>query len=162
MYFLSTLKQSRKAALRKICTSALTAALVFIVSLVSAQPPAPRVPHSSGPTAVSANPALVTYNLMPQEVQLKMDANKAGGKSDLEGILKGYTINISACTTVASMESMLDFLNGTPDFIRSEFVSAGTIHAVVEPSYNSVTLKEALVAKGIAFSFVNEYFFVNE
>lgn len=98
------------------------------------------------------------YSQMPKDVQLKIDANKAAGKSSLDNIEKGYTVEIKSCTSADIAKNELSFLNTQSGFIRVEFVKEGLVRIIVMPSLDSVVLKEKLFAGGISFNFLNEFF----
>lgn len=101
------------------------------------------------------------YNQMPQDVQIKIDQNKAAGKSALDGIAKAYTVEIKSCSNSESTKNNLAFLNKQNGFIRVVFVSSGIIKIIVQPDFDSVDLKNSMISAGVEFNFLNEYFLIN-
>ena len=97
----------------------------------------------------------IDYNNMPADVQLKISHNKALGKYELEGINKVFTVEIKSCLTDADRKKILSFLKAKKGYINSQLVSAGVVKIVVEPTFDSGDLKNAMAAEGIHFNFLN-------
>ena len=98
------------------------------------------------------------YSQMPNDVQLKIDENKAAGKSSLDNIEKGFTVEIKKCVSNDVTKKELAFLNTQSGFIRVEFVKEGLVRIIVMPTLDSVVLKEKMISGGISFNFLNEFF----
>ena len=98
------------------------------------------------------------YSQMPKDVQLKIDDNKADGKSSLDNIEKVFMVEIKSCVSIDASNNELQFLNTQSGFIRVEFVKDGLVKIIVMPSLDSVVLKENLITGGISFNFLNEFF----
>lgn len=94
------------------------------------------------------------YN-MPGNVQSKINANKLQGKSLLEGVVKVFTVEIKECKTDADQKNTLLFLKTKKGFINSQFVSTGLVKIIVEPTFDSADLKDAMNSKDIHFNFLN-------
>ena len=103
---------------------------------------------------------LLDYNQMPFEVQSKMAANKANGKTVLEGVFKGYHVEIKSCTSENEMNRILDFLTEVNGFVNCEFVSNGLIKINVQCNLDTDPLEEIMIKKGIVFNFLDEFYFV--
>lgn len=97
----------------------------------------------------------VDFRNMPQDVQSKVNTNKSQGKNLLEGISKVFLVEIKSCITDADQEKTLSFLKSKKGFIQSQFVSAGLVKIIVEPTFDSAELKEAMGSAGIQFNFLN-------
>ena len=104
----------------------------------------------------------VDYNNMPADVQLKISQNKVARKKLLEGITKVFTVEIKTCITDDDHKKALSFLKGKKGFINSQFVSAGLVRIIVEPTFDSVDLKDALLAEGIRFNFLNRSYLLKK
>jgi len=102
------------------------------------------------------------YSRMPDDVRLKMDANKAAGKELLDGVLKAFTVQIAACQTKHDADQTLRGLTTAPDVVRAEFVSPGLVRIVVRSSFDSVALKDLMLLEKIGFNFINEYYLLPE
>jgi hypothetical protein len=100
----------------------------------------------------------IDYKNMPQEVQAKIDKNKAQGRYLLEGINKVFLVEIRSCITDADQKKLLSFLKNKKGFIQSQFVSSGMIKIFVEPYYESTELKDVMSAEGIQFNFINRLY----
>lgn len=104
---------------------------------------------------------LFNYNQMPYAVQLKIDENKADGKGEFNGIVKGYAVEIKSCINSDVTKSKLAFLKDQKGFIGFDFVSSGIIKINVIPDFDSVVLKEIMLSAGVDFNFLNEYFLID-
>lgn len=102
------------------------------------------------------------YNHMPIEVQSKINENKLSEKKLLDGIVKGFLIEIKSCNSSETTNDNLSFLKGQNGIIREEFVSNGIVKIIVEPDFDSVDLKEKMLGAGIDFNFLNEFYLVNK
>lgn len=100
------------------------------------------------------------YNQMPHDVQAKIDKNKAAGRNGLDGIAKGYTVEIKSCINSELASSNLAYLKSQNDFIRIEFVSTGIIRIIVTPEFDSVVMKEIMKSAGMDFNFLHEIFLI--
>lgn len=96
----------------------------------------------------------IDYANMPATVQARINANKASGKFLLEGVAKAFTVEIKNCMTETDQLKTLSFLRQRKDFIRSELISAGVVKITVEPAFDSIELKEAMLSQGISFNFL--------
>ena len=106
------------------------------------------------------NSVLADYYQMPFEVQSKMDVNKANGKPVLEGVLKGYHVEIKSCISENEMNRILDFLSEVNGFVNCEFVSNGLIKINVQCNLDTDPLEEIMIRKGIIFNFLDEFYFI--
>ena len=104
----------------------------------------------------------IDYNNMPADVQSKVNSNKVTGKNLLEGVAKVFTVEIKTCTTDADHKRVLSFLKAKKGFINSQFVSAGVVKIIVEPTFDSVDLKDAMLAEGIRFNFLNRSYLLKK
>ncbi len=104
----------------------------------------------------------VDYSQMPLDVQLKISENKIAGRPSLDWIEKAFMVEINSCLNSESTQNILSFLNGQTGFIRSEFVSTGVVRIIVSPDLKSEDLKEKMLAMGINFNFLNEYYLVKK
>ena len=104
----------------------------------------------------------IDYNNMPADVKSKVNANKAGGKDLLDGIVKVFTVEIKTCTTDADHKKLLSFLKAKKGFINSEFVSAGLLRIMVDPAFDSVDLKDVMLAEGIRFNFLSRTYLLKK
>ena len=95
------------------------------------------------------------YHNMPANVQSKINANKLQGKKLLEGVVKVFTVEIIACKTDADHKNTLLFLKTKKGFINSQFVSTGLVKIIVEPTFDSADLKDAMNSKDVHFNFLN-------
>lgn len=98
------------------------------------------------------------YSDLPSDVQQRLNENKNSDRYLFDGVVKGYTVNIPASTNPFESEKLLSFLSTQHGFIKSEFVSPGTVRLLVQPDFDSVQLKELLKAQSLDFNFVNEFF----
>jgi len=122
-----------------------------------------EVQQNENQTQVNTSPEIqntipFNYSSMPPEVQKKIDSNKASGKNILDGIIKGYRVEIKSCNSESDCNTQLNFLNNEIGFIRYEFVSAGVVNLIVNSDFDSVALKQKLFDAGVAFNFLTEYF----
>ena len=104
----------------------------------------------------------VDYPNMPADVQSKINNNKAQGKNLLEGISKVFTVEIKSCLTDADHKKTLLFLKSKKGFISSQFVSAGLVKIIVEPTFDSADLKAAMGAEKIQFNFLNRSYLLKK
>lgn len=111
-------------------------------------------------TQVAVIPAY-DYNQLAAYVQQRLDENKTAGRDLFNGVVKGFTVNIPVCTNAFEAASLLSFLSAQAFYVRSEFVSPGTVRILVQPSFDSVQLKDAMRAQGIDFNFINEFYALN-
>lgn len=95
------------------------------------------------------------YQNMPANVRSKVNANKLQGKSLLNGVVKIFTVEIKECNTDADQKKTLLFLKTKKGFLNSQFVSKGLVKIIVEPTFDSVDLKDAMNSKDIHFNFLN-------
>ncbi len=120
-------------------------------------------PAVNKPDAAKAAEIIKTdYTNMPADVKARIGTNKAAGKNLLEGISKVFTVEINSCTTDADQKRILSFLKNRKGFINSEFVAAGRVRIIVEPAFDSVDLKEAMLAEGIRFNFLNRSYLLKK
>ena len=120
------------------------------------------VSTSSENTAKTMETIRIDYNNMPAVVQLKVNNNKAAGKNLLEGIAKVFSVEIKTCITDADHKKILSFLKAKKGFINSQFVSEGLVRIIVEPTFDSVDLKDALLTEGIRFNFLNRSYLLKK
>lgn len=99
-------------------------------------------------------------NQMSSDVQSKINNNKSAGKNLMDGIAKGFTVEIKSCINSDETKKILSFLENENGIIKSEFVSKGIIKIIVEPAFDSVVLKEKMLEAGINFNFQNEFYIV--
>ncbi|MFT3910982.1 MAG: hypothetical protein QM737_16300 [Ferruginibacter sp.] len=102
------------------------------------------------------------YANMPADVQSKINNNKAQGKNLLEGVSKVFTVEIKSCLTDADHKKTLLFLKSKKGFINSQFVSAGLVKIIVEPTFDSAELKDAMNAEKIHFNFLNRSYLLKK
>ena len=102
------------------------------------------------------------YDRMPADVKSKINSNKALGKYLLGGIVKGFTVEINACTNKETQEKLFAFLNNKKGFFDSEFISTGLVKLFVDPTFNSSDLKDLMDAKGIHFNFLNRFYLLKK
>ncbi|MEO8771799.1 MAG: hypothetical protein ABI402_17010 [Ferruginibacter sp.] len=95
------------------------------------------------------------YHNMPADVQSKVNANKLQGKNLLEGVAKVFIVEIKECKSDADHKNTLLFLKTKKGFINSQFVSTGLVKIIVEPTFDSADLKDAMNSKDIHFNFLN-------
>ena len=99
---------------------------------------------------------------MPADVQSKINNNKSQGKYLLEGIAKAFMVEIKTCFTDADRKKALSFLKSKKGYINSQFVSAGLVKIIVEPTFDSADLKDTMVAEGIHFNFLNRSYLLKK
>ena len=97
----------------------------------------------------------VDYRDMPAEVQSKINSNKLSGNYLLEGIAKEFRVEIKTCLTDADQKKTLSFLKTKNGFIHSQLVSAGVVALIVDPTFDSADLKDAMGAQGIQCNFLS-------
>ncbi|MEO6490480.1 MAG: hypothetical protein ABIO04_11105 [Ferruginibacter sp.] len=102
------------------------------------------------------------YNNMSPTVQSKINQNKATGKNLLDGVEKGFTVQIKSCATDSDHKRILSFMSVNKQFIRTEFVSAGLVKIIVEPTFDSVDLKESMSTHNISFNFLNRFYLLKK
>ena len=126
------------------------------------QPSATTSKNGADNTVVNADEAAkvseimkLDYQNMPANVQSKVNANKLQGKSLLNGVVKIFTVEIKECKTDADQKKILLFLKTKKGFLNSQFVSNGLVKIIVEPTFDSVDLKDAMNSKDIHFNFLN-------
>ena len=113
-------------------------------------------------TSMTESIVATDYARMPADVQLKLNNNKAQGKDLLDGISKGFTVQINACRTDAAREKILSFLKTKKGFTSSEFVSPGLVKIIVDPSFDSGDLKDSMDAERIVFNFINRFYLLKK
>jgi len=123
-----------------------------------------NIKNSSGQSGIQsfASPEFFDYSKMPVAVQKQIDLNKINNHPPLFGIAKVFSIQFPVCKTRELAESKLGFLRTEKEYISLEFISSGLIKIFVQPSFNSVHLKNKLTEKKIAFSFEDETYTVNK
>jgi len=104
----------------------------------------------------------IDYNNMPADVQLKINDNKAQGKYLLTGIAKSFMVEIKSCLTDADQKKTLLFLKSKKGFINSQLVSTGLVKIIVEPTFDSEELKDAMSAEGIHYNFLNRSYLLKK
>jgi hypothetical protein len=113
--------------------------------------------------AAKASEAIrIDYNNMPADVQSKINTNKTQGKYLLEGIAKTFLVEIKTCSTDTDRKKTLSFLKNKKGFINSQFVSAGLVKIIVEPTFDIDDLKDAMVAEGIHFNFLKRSYLLKK
>lgn len=104
----------------------------------------------------------IDFDKLPADVQQKINANKLSGKNLLDGIAKAFTVEVKTCNTIEDEQKALSFLTTKKGFINSEFVSSGFVRIIVEPTFDSVELKDLMLNAAIDFNFLNEYYLVKK
>lgn len=98
------------------------------------------------------------YNSMPADVKSKVSSNKANGKPLLDGVLKGYTVEVESCKTETSAKQSLLFLNDIKGFYKTIFISSGKVKLMVSPEVSSVELKDKMLAAKLKFNFLEQFY----
>jgi hypothetical protein len=102
------------------------------------------------------------YDLMPLNVQLKINENKKSGKNLLDEIAKGFEVEIKSCIDSQSTNKNLFLLTQQNGVLRVEYVSTGHVKIIVHSDFDSVTLKEMMLSQKLDFNFLSEFYFVNK
>ncbi|MCY7360763.1 MAG: hypothetical protein LH629_01640 [Ignavibacteria bacterium] len=105
---------------------------------------------------------LFDYNRMPNDVQKKIDANKASGKPLLEGIEKGFRVEIKSCDTESKSKDILSFLIEDKSAVGFDLISPGVLNIYVSPSIDIDQFDDKMVSNGVEYKFLYEYFFLNK
>ena len=100
------------------------------------------------------------YNNMPVDVQLKINSNKARGKYLLDGIAKAFNVQMKICQKDSDQKKVLGFLKQYKGFLNSQWISPGLVKIIVDPTFDSPELKDAMDAKGLQFNFLNRTYFL--
>lgn len=98
------------------------------------------------------------YNSMPYDVKNRVSSNKANGKPLLDGVLKGYTVDIAACQSETSTKSILSFLTDMKGFCKVVFISPGKVKLIVQPELSSVDLKDNMLRSKLKFNFLEQFY----
>jgi hypothetical protein len=100
------------------------------------------------------------YNKMPQDVQLKMNDNKAIGISLFTGISKAFRVQIKSCTNDSETQKFISLIALKEWYINYQWVSEGTINIYVQPTFDIDFFDDFMAQKGIEYNFLNEYYFL--
>ena len=120
------------------------------------------VSTNSNQTATSFSSLNIDFNKLPIDVQQKINSNKLSGKNLLDGIAKAFTVEVKVCNTIEDEKKMFSFLTTKNGFINSEFIAKGLVRIIVEPTFDSVELKELMLSAAIDFNFLNEYYLIKK